>query len=123
MVDIYNSRRTNHFKCKYWKRNTVHYQDNEELIYRINPEGIFYARIISSKSDSDQDVANVFKVGYEELTLETSDNVNIEHEDIVLFDNALWFVERANSDKKQKNAQYMRNTSKKTTMLIRRGKQ
>lgn len=121
-IDLYRSRRNNFFKCNYWKRNVIGIQDNEELIHNITPSGIFYAKIVDSKMDTAQDIANVFRSGYEEMSIQTEDIVDIQHDDIVLFRGQLWFAERVNENVIEKNTQFSTKPSKQTTILIRKGK-
>ena len=87
MVDIYRSRRTKNYRCLYWKRKII--LNQEELEHRKNVSGVFYATITTSKSKDIQDIANVFRVGVEEIVLQTEDIVNLEPDDKVLFNTVL----------------------------------
>lgn len=120
-INLYRSRRGKFFKCRYWKRNTVGFQDNEELYYMKAPDGIFYAKISSSRGNAKQEVANVFQFGYDELTIQTEDIVKIDANDIIEFDNCIWIAERVNDEIVQKNAQFSCKTSRITTIVLRKG--
>lgn len=122
MVDIYRSRRGYNYQCFYWKRNEEGVMDNEELVHNKRPDGVFHAKISSSKANDTQDVVGVFRVGTEGLTLETQDFVDLDKDDLVQFDNAIWIVGRVNSEAIQKNAEFGRRTSNKTIIELDKGK-
>lgn len=122
MVDIYRSRRGYNYKCFYWKRNENIPMDNEELTHNSQPSGVFYAKIISSKANDVQDVAGVFRVGTEGLTIETQDLVNLDKDDLVQFDEKIWIVGRVNSEQIQRNAEFGRRVSNKTIIELDKGK-
>ena len=121
MVDIYRSRKGYNFRCLYWNRNENGIMDNEELIHSTNPNGIFYAKIISSKAQDKQDIVGVFRVGSESIMIETQDVISINKDDLIQFDNAIWMVGRVNTEPIQKNAEFSRITSVKTTIELYKG--
>jgi hypothetical protein len=96
--------------------------DNEKLVHEKTPSGMFYARIVNNKSTDTQDVAGVFRVGTQNITIETCDSVSINKDDIVQFDNEIWIVGRVTSYAIQKNAEYSSRYSKQTTIELNRGK-
>ena len=96
--------------------------DNEEIIHNYKPDGVFYAKIVSSKSNDTQDIADVFRVGIEGLTLETQDVIDLDKDDLVQFDGYVWLVGRINNDQLQKNAEYGNRTSNKTIIELNKGK-
>lgn len=120
MIDIYRSRRGKNFKCLYWKRKIL--LNQEELEHKKNVSGVFYATITTSKSKDIQDIANVFRIGVEEIVLQTEDIVNLEPDDKVLFKGDIWLVLRTNDEVIQKNAQYGLCESKSTNIYLRKGK-
>lgn len=122
MVDIYRSRRGYNFRCIYWKRNVDEPMDNEDLVHNKRPDGIFYAKIISSKANDTQDIVGVFRVGIEGLTIETQDSVNLDKDDLVQFDEKIWIVGRVNTEQVQKNAEFGRSVSNKTIIELDKGK-
>lgn len=121
MIDIYTSRRNRPYKCLYWKRDNLYYQNNEELKHRKVPSGIFYASVVSRKEKEKQDIVNVFHNNYETISLETEDKVDITQDDKVLFNDEIWLVLRVSEEYKTKNAFYLKNISKKTIIYITRG--
>ena len=121
MIDLNRSRRGYNYRCLYWKRDETGVMDNETLIHKKTPDGVFYAKIVSSKANDTQDVAGVFRVGYEGITIETQDIVHLDKDDIILFDNKKWLVGRVNNDPIQKNAEYSHKTSNKTTIELNKG--
>lgn len=121
MVDIYRSRKSYPYRCLYWKRDVNGIMDNETLTHNKRPDGVFYAKIASSKSNDTKDIANVFRVGFEGITIETQDLVELDKDDIVSFDEKIWLVGRCNNDPIQKNAEYGRRTSSKTTIELNKG--
>lgn len=122
MIDLYRSRRGYNYKCFYWNRKTNGIMDNEELIHKQAPTGSFYAKIVSSKANDTNDIAGVFRIGTEGLTLETNDYVTgLEKDDLVLFDSKKWLVGRINTEAIQKNSEFSHRTSYKTTIELNRG--
>ena len=122
MVDIYRSRRGYNYKCYYWKRNTNGVMDNEELIHSQSPSGVFYAKISSSKFNDTQDIAGVFRVGTEGISIETQDCVDLDKDDLVQFDGNIWIVGRINNDPIQKNAEFGHCTSNRTIIELDKGR-
>lgn len=121
MIDLNRSRRGYNYKCFYWKRDVSGVYDNEELIHKTRPTGVFYAKIVSSKSNDTQDIAGVFRVGTEGITIETQDIVNLDKDDLIQFSGDMWIVGRVNSDPIQKNAEFGHNVSNKTTIELNKG--
>lgn len=121
MVDIYYSRRGYNYKCFYWKRDESGVMDNETLIHEKKPDGIFYAKIASSRSNDKQDVVGVFRVGIEGVSIETNDNVSLNKDDLVQFNGDVWLVGRVNNTPIQRNAEFGHNTSVKTTIELNKG--
>ena len=122
MVDLFRSRRGYNFKCFYWKRDESGIMDNEQLIHNTLPSGLFYCKIISSKANDTNDIAGVFRVGTEGLTIETQDWVDLDKDDIVQFDEKIWLVGRVNTEQVQKNAEFSRRVSNRTTIELNKGK-
>lgn len=122
MIDLNRSRRGYNYKCFYWKRDVSGVYDNEELIHKTRPTGVFYAKIVSSKANDTQDIAGVFRVGTEGITIETQDIVNLDKDDLIQFSGDMWIVGRVNSDPIQKNAEFGHNVSNKTTIELNKGK-
>lgn len=122
MVDTYRSRRGYNYRCIYWKRKENGIYDNEQLIHNKRPDGIFYARITSSKANDTQDIAGIFRVGTEGITIETQDIIDLDKDDLVQFNEEIWLVGRVNSEQIQKNAEFGRITSNKTMIELNKGK-
>lgn len=121
MRDIYQSIKGYNYTCFYWKRNTTQPMDNEEIVHNQQPSGIFHAKIITSKSSDKNDLVGVFRVDVEGMTIETRDIVDLKKDDLIQFDNQIWLVGRVNTDPIQKNAEFGRYVSNKTTIEINRG--
>lgn len=122
MVDLNRSRRGYNYRCLYWKRDESGIMDNEELVHNKKPDGLFYAKIISSKANDTNDIAGVFRVGTEGLTVETQDFINLDKDDIVQFDENIWLVGKVNTEQIQKNAEFGRKVSNRTTIELNKGK-
>ena len=122
MVDLNRSRRGYNYRCFYWKRDENGIMDNEELVHNKKPDGLFYAKIISSKANDTNDIAGVFRVGTEGLTVETQDFINLDKDDIVQFDENIWLVGKVNTEQIQKNAEFGRKVSNRTTIELNKGK-
>ena len=123
MIDLNRSRRGYNYKCFYWKRDANGVMDNEELVHKTTPAGVFYAKIVSSKSNDKQDIAGVFRVGIEGITIETNDIVALEKDDLIQFDGKIWIAGRISDDPVQKNAEFGHRTSKKTVIELNKGTQ
>ena len=121
MVDIYRKRKGYNYRCLYWKRDVDNPMDNETLVHETKPSGVFYSKIISSKSNEKIDIAGVFRVGTDGITIETEDIVNLKKDDLVEFDNQIWIVGRVNNNPVQKNAEFSRRTSNKTIIELDKG--
>ena len=122
MIDIYRSRRGYNYKFTYWTRKENGIMDNEQLIHNNQPNGQFYAKIISSKAKDTNDIAGVFRVGTEGVTIETNDKVmNLDKDDLVKFNNQIWLVGRVNTEAIQKNSEFGQKISYKTTIELNRG--
>ena len=122
MVDIYRSRRGKFYKCFYWKRDESGVMDNETLVHKTKPSGLFYAKISSSKFNDTQDVAGVFRFGTEGINIETDDIVNIDKDDLVQFKGNIWLVGRVNNDPIQKNSEFSSHESSHTFIELNKGK-
>ena len=122
MVDIYRKRTGYPYKCLYWKRDTSGAMDNEELVHKKVPTGVFYAKISTSKAKDTQDVAGIFRAGTEGLTIETNDIVFLDKDDLVQFNEDIWIVGRVNNEALQKNAEFGRFSSNKTFIELDKGR-
>lgn len=120
-VDITRGRRGYNYKCTYWKRKLNGVYDNEELIMRNNPSGTFYAKIVSERTNSSMDIGGVFHDYNDSISIETECKVNIQKDDIVKFNGTKWLVELVRVMPIQKNAEFSRNTSNRTTIVLQRG--
>ena len=80
------------------------------------------APLVSSKAKDTQDVAGVFRVGTEGITIETPDIIDLDKDDLVQFDGSVWIVGRVNNDQVQKNAEFGHRTSNITVIELDKGK-
>lgn len=122
MVDIYRSRKGYNYRCLYWKRDKEGAMDNEELVHKEMPSGIFYARVYSDRSRDKQDVAGVFRTGLDSITLETNDTVDIEEDDLVQFNCEVWIAGRSSSEPIQKMSEFGYHASQRTILELRKGR-
>lgn len=123
MIDVYQSRRTNYIKCRYWiAKNTEAFRDfgNQAIRrddgYHISEycDGMFYAREITGESEDNRLIENVILVKKSEIQLETTDNISsLIVNSIVEYDNYYWRVGAIQKIKKKKQSQFLRKTSYK----------
>lgn len=121
MRDIYRSARTHPYKCVYWKRYINGVMDNEELVIKRQPSGMFYAKISSSHFNDTIDVAGAVRYGVESVTIETNDIVKLDKDDLVQYRRKIWHVDGVNDDPIQKNAFYSGTESKTTYIKLTKG--
>lgn len=121
MIDVTRGRRGYNYKCTYTKRKKSGVMDNEELNYRNNTSGTFWAKIISERFNDSNDIGGVFHDYSESITIETECIVHIEKDDLVKFNGKEWRVENVRILPIQKNAEFGKRTSNKTTMVLQRG--
>lgn len=121
MIDLSHSRRGYNYRCMWWKRDQSGAMDNEELVIKTAPAGVFYAKISNGKSSDKQDLAGVFRSNVEGVTIETNDVVDIEADDVVLFDGERWVATRVSDEREQKAAEYGRRAGGKTSISLAKG--
>ena len=120
VVDLNRSRRDKPYRCLYWNRDLSGVMDNQELIHKKNPSGVFYCKISSSKFNDTQELAGM-RYGVESITIETEDYIRINKDDLVMFKGDIWLAGRINTDPIQKNAQFSAQESNKTIIELIKG--
>lgn len=121
MVDIYHSRRTNYHLCEYWIRDErTSTGTPSHWIMHKTPDGEFWAKIVSSKYNSQQQVNNVWMLDSDKLNLETDDDVKIKRGDVVRFNDSLWLVETVQGKPHIKESEFNREIHYKTTISLTR---
>lgn len=120
MIDLRIGNRGYFYFCKYWKRDISQPMDNDKLILFNKPNGEFRAKIISEKDNNTQDVAGVFRIKQEGITIETREKVDIEKDDLVLFKGKKWIVTSVRISEIQKSAYYDNDPSKITTIGLQK---
>ena len=118
-IDIYTSRRTEHEKCYYWKRNEDN-RDLSEYAYEEYYDGFFYAREYVAEFFQKQNVSNTFMFDSSTITLETKDKVEIEPNDVIFYDENYWRVVNVNKVEYHKNSQFGKKKSYQTFIQIKR---
>ena len=107
-VDLFHSRRTNYHKCTYWvrdERNTT--GTASEWILNNQPDGRFYAKIVSSKINRMETVSNVWAFDSNRITIETDDHIDsIKRGCLVKFDDMLWLVEMVQKEIHHKESEF-----------------
>ena len=121
MVDIYHSRRTNYHLCEYWIRDerTSTGTPSHWIMYKT-PDGEFWAKIVSSTYNSQEQVNNVWMLDSDKLNLETDDDVRIKRGDVVRFNDNLWLVETAQGKPHIKESEFNKEIHYKTTISLTR---
>lgn len=128
MIDVYQSRRTNYIKCRYWiAKDTEAFKDlgNQAIRrddgYKISQycDGMFYAREVSGESEDNRLIENVILVRKSEIQLETTDNISdLIVNSIVEYDNYYWRVATIQKVRKRKQSQFLRETSYKYVLSL-----
>lgn len=90
-VDLFHSRRTNYYRCKYWQR------DNNAPANTFNlsqlPSGIFYAKPLTAEHIKANNLVGGWLHNNEQIMIETDDDVDtISRGCVVEFNNELWLV-------------------------------
>jgi len=62
-INIYHSRRINYNRCLYWERDESGIGNEDELIYKKKPSGVFYATESNVETNSMNMLAGVFMTG------------------------------------------------------------
>lgn len=93
-VDLYHSRRINHKRCAYFKRNEDDSVGDMSVWVKNNrPTGYFYARKINTQNKEQANFVNAFEIGRTNCLIETNDEIpDIEVNDIVVYKNVAWAV-------------------------------
>lgn len=121
MRDLRTSRKGYNFKCYYWNRANFN-QSSEELVHKTTCSGSFYAKIVSDKDGDKENMAgNVFRVGFQTLSVETNDIIDLKKDDIVQLNGKNWIVTRVSERLNQKNAEFSSSMSKKTIISLQTG--
>lgn len=91
--DIYATKRTYHIRCKFYKVDREN-KDNNELLYKTQPSGVFYAKKVSAQSLQSSELGGVFRVDETNVTIKVLDDVKtLQNDDKVVMDNGtVWFV-------------------------------
>lgn len=118
-ISEYTSRRVNYDECKYWKRDNTS-KDLEEYVYENEFTGIFYARETNSLYKEKDIVGDMFMFDRNTITIETDDIVDIDSNDIVLYDDDYWCVVNVQEKIKHKSSQFLKKTFHKTYIQLRK---
>ena len=106
MIDIYHSRRTNFFKCLYYKRNES-INDLSKYVLMEKPEGSFYAKPYSPDSRSNQDISNTYRFSENTVTIMTEDEVDdLVENNIVLYNGKAYVVMNVQRELHLKESQF-----------------
>jgi len=121
-VDLFHSRRTNYHKCRYWVRDERNAMGTpEEWIYKHIPDGSFYAKPISVKSNQMNVVNGVWAIDNNRIALETDDHIEtICRGSLVEFDNKLWLVDNVQYSIHNKESEFNKNIDYKYTLSLTR---
>lgn len=119
-IDLYHSRRGNFKECYYYVRNEK-INDLSKFILQSKPVGMFYAKLFSPYSRQNQDVANVFRFSENQLTLETTDDVeDLKENNIVLYMGKPYVVLSVQREECLKESEYLQEHYCKTYIGLRK---
>ena len=120
-IDIYNSRRCNYFKCKYWLRNENNKNDDNELIHNSKPDGVFFAREIDEITKDTREYGGGFQIDITSVHLETTDEVKgLDKNALIEYCDELYIVDYVREKHVHKRSEYSCKDSKITTIYMRK---
>lgn len=121
-VSIYESRRTNFEKCKWWNRSTINGSvPLQTIAYQYSPTGEFWA---DEEDDLNMSLRSTGDIKYEglQITISTYDDIwgKIHEEDLVLYKHRIWRVSAIRLKRDWKRSQFSRNNvdGKKVLYLV-----
>ena len=118
-INLRQSRRTRFNKCKYWKRNDK-VRDLSEYKHLEAYDGVFYAKEENSKSYRKNALGGAFLYDESNLTISTSDIVNVEVDDIVEFQNQCWRVVSVQEKEIHQQSEFLTRIDKITYLELKR---
>lgn len=107
-------------KCEWWKRTTFgNAVPKDEIVYRMAPEGIFFADGNTiSKGDTNLGPF-VFQQQY--ATITTNDDIReMNEKDLVSYKGKIWIVERIIATQDRKRSQYTEEETFSFQLTLRR---
>jgi hypothetical protein len=112
------SRRTYHIRALWYKKDT----DTQDILNKeAIPEARFYVKEISPFVESQNDVANVMRLGSSSTTLETPDIIDgMTQNDFVMYRGSLYIVESVSSEDKNHQLGFKNRPSVISRIGIRR---
>ena len=117
-VDLFHSRRANYARCQYWSRNENDTLLLSEWVINNKPEGIFYAKPVSIKSNEMNVLVGVFALDDDHITLETDDDVIINRGYVIKYNNDLWLVQNVQKIIHQKETEFSKKIHYKHVISI-----
>lgn len=129
-VDLYQSRRTNFVKCRYWiAKDTEAFKDlgmdaiRSDDGYKISQycDGMFMAKERTAEDNSKKIIENVYMYNVTNIQLETADNIScLTQDSIVEYNGLYWRVTNVQREKVKKQGQYLRKPSYKYYLSLTR---
>lgn len=118
-INIDTSRRTRHNECFYWKRDENN-RDLSEYTYLKAYDGIFYAKEENSKMKQKNVIGNAFMFNESNVTISTSDSINIESGDIVKYQKKIWRVVSVQERDIHRQSEFLDDEDKITYIQLKR---
>ena len=118
-INTRQSRRTRFNRCLYWKRDKS-VKDLAEYKHLKAYDGIFYAKEENSHISRNNVVGGAFMFNENYITISTSDDVNIDSEDIVEFESKLWRVSSVQVKEIHKQSQFLKQVDRITYLELKR---
>lgn len=105
--DLFQSRRNCNIRCKWWSRDESEDYDEDELIYKRVPSGMFYAKEVNAEVQDDNVLANMFMLDKTSITIMSGDDLtslyntklDIKNKVIVEYQGEIWRVENVQKRK------------------------
>lgn len=117
MIDIYHSRRGHFRYCQYWNRDeSKEINDYTKWILSTFPNGSFYAKEVTSKTNQGNQINNIVMFDKNTITLVTNDKVSdIKRGSVVSYLNHAWLVENVQFETHLKESEF--STEEYTTYI------
>ena len=111
-AEMCTSRRTCFNKCYFWSiEKNSDIVNREEICRKRSPGGFFMAKEQYDQEEDRQVISNAFVFERNSVTLKTYDNIsNMQHDDIVKYDENIWSVVSIRKKKVRRQSQYGKST-------------
>lgn len=98
--DLFQSRRNFNERCRWWTRNESDDFEDNELVYKRIPSGMFYAKEANANTDDNNVISGTFMFSRSTVTIISPDDLRgIKPKDIIEYQEELWRVDNIQNKK------------------------